>query len=77
MSVHGMEDIYITEENINGDTFEHFVATCLLPQLMPFNGINTHSIVVMDNCSVHHMERVTEMITSVGALLKCPPRLQP
>ena len=77
MSIYGMEDIYITEENVNGDTFENFIGTCLLPQLMPFNGINTHSVVVMDNCSVHHMERVGEMITSVGALIKYLPPYSP
>ena len=48
MSLWVMEDIYITQESVNGDLFEHFVATCLLPLLMPFNGINTHSIVIMD-----------------------------
>ena len=50
MSLHGMEDTYVIEENVDGDIFEDFVATCLLPQLMPLNGVNTHSIVIMDNC---------------------------
>ena len=77
MSVHGMEDTYVTEENINGDIFKHFVATCLLPILNPFGGTNTNSIVIMDNCSVHHMERVAEMITGVGALLKFLPPYSP
>ena len=72
-----MEDIYITQGSVNGDLFEHFVATCLLPLLMPFNGINTHSIVIMDNCSVLHVERITNMITSVGALLKFLPPYSP
>ena len=58
MSHEGVNDL------VNGDTFEKFVTTCLLPQLMPFNGVNNHSIVVMDNCSVHHLERVTQMIHS-------------
>ena len=77
MSISGMEDIYVVEENVNGDIFEHFVATCLLPQLMPFNGVNTHSVVIMDNCSVHHLERITQMITSTGALLKFLPPYSP
>ena len=77
MSLSGMEDIYITEENVNGDIFEHFVASCLLPQLMPFNGVNTHSVVIMDNCSVHHLERVAQMITNTGAILKFLPPYSP
>lgn len=70
MSVHGMEDIYVTEENVNGEIFENFVATSLLPQLLPFNGSNPNSVVIMDNCSVHHLDRITQMIESTGAILK-------
>ena len=51
-----MEDVYLTEDNVNGDIFEHFVGSCLLPILMPFNGVNTQSVIVMDNCSVHYLE---------------------
>ena len=40
---------------IDGDTFENFCRKCLIPLLMPFNGINTHLVFVMDNCSVHHV----------------------
>ena len=44
---------------------------------MPFNGVNTHSVVVMDNCSVHHVERVVETINSVGALIRFLPPYSP
>ena len=37
MSMQGMEDAYIVEENVNGDVFERFVRTSLLPILKPFN----------------------------------------
>ena len=79
MSHEGVNDIYmyLTEENVNSNIFETFVATCLLPQLMPFNGVNNHSIVIMDNCAVHHLERITQMIHSTGALLKFLPPYSP
>ena len=77
MSLKGIEDVYISEENVNGDVFKDFVRKTLLPILMPFNGINTHSVVVMDNCSVHHLERIVEMITSVGALIRFLPPYSP
>ena len=48
MSMCGIEDVYIYEGNANGEVFEHFVRTTLLPLLMPYNGTNTHSVVVMD-----------------------------
>ena len=53
------------------------VRTTPLPILMSFNGINSHSVVIMDNCSVHHLERVLEMITSVGALIRFLPPYSP
>ena len=70
VSLEGVEDVYLTEGNVGGDIFEDFVRTTLLPILMPFNGINSHSVVIMDNCSVHYLQRVTEMISSVGALIR-------
>ena len=77
MSLEGMEDIYLTEDNVNGDVFEDFVRTTLLPILMPFNGANSHSVVILDNCSVHHVHIVIDMITSIGALVKFLPPYSP
>jgi len=48
MSLEGVEDVYLSEENVNGVIFEDFVRTTLLPILMPFNGTNSHSVVIMD-----------------------------
>ena len=77
VSMEGVNDIYLSDENVNGDVFEDFVRTTLLPVLMPFNGVNSHSVVVMDNCSVHHLDRVTDMISSVGALIRFLPPYSP
>ena len=77
MSYLGVEDVYILEDTVDGDVFEDFCRKCLIPLLMPFNGINTHSVVVMDNCSVHHVNGVVEMIHSTGALLRFLPPYSP
>ena len=55
--------------------FYSFVQTHLLPHLQPYNGINPHSIVVLDNyCSIHHIAEVVKSITDVGAhVLFLPP----
>ena len=37
--------------------------------LLPFNGSNRNSVVIMDNCSVHHVAGVEALITEVGALV--------
>ena len=54
MSMNGLEDVYITEGSVNGDSFLEYVRRSLLPTLMPFDGINPNSIVIMDNASIHH-----------------------
>ncbi len=71
----GVEDVHLHEGNVNGDVFEDFVRTSLLPMLMPFNGIN--SVVILDNASLHHMESVTAMINVVGALVRFLPPYSP
>ena len=37
-SNHRVNDIYITEESVNGETFLHFFHTVLLPTLNSFDG---------------------------------------
>ena len=44
---------------------------------MPFNGVNRHSVVIMDNASIHHMEQITDMIHGVGALVRWLPPYRP
>ena len=73
MSLHGVEDIYIAEDTVNGDVFEDFTRTTLLPLLQPFNGTNHNSVVVMDNAAIHHVNRIVEMIHGVGALVRFLP----
>ena len=62
---------------MNGDEFLEFIERDLLPTLMPFNGQNPNSIVILDNCSVHHVSGVASMITQVGALVHFLPPYSP
>ena len=61
----------------NGDTFYDFIEKHLLPHLMPFDGINPHSVVIMDNCAIHHAEGIVEMIEDVGAIVQFLPPYSP
>ena len=73
MSMKGVQDVYLCEGSVNGDRFLDFVRRTLLPLLMPFNGLNDHSVVVLDNASIHHVASIENVINSVGALLSfCP-----
>lgn len=77
LSTDGVEDVYITEGTVDGDKFLDFIRRHMLPLLMPFDGHNPNSIVIMDNASIHHIGPVIELITSVGALVRFLPPYSP
>ena len=54
-----------------------FVERKLLPQLLPFDGFNRNSVVVLDNASIHHVSEVEHLIESTGALLIYLPPYSP
>ena len=44
---------------------------------MPFNGINPHSVVVLDNCAIHHVAEVKSMLEEIGVLVHYLPPYSP
>ena len=77
MSVNGLLDVETIKHTGDGDAFYDFVQCHLIPHLMPFNGINPHSIVILDNCAIHHVTEVVQSITDVGALVHFLPPYSP
>ena len=71
----GIHDVYLHQGTMNGDNFVGFLENCLLPILQPFNWLNPRSIVILDNASIHHIERVKDLVeTQAGSkLLYLPP----
>ena len=57
--------------------FYRFLHTHLLPKLMPYNGINPQSVVILDNCSIHHVDGIVKAIEDVGALVYFLPPYSP
>ena len=53
MLTKGIHDVNITKGITNGDTFCHSIEKYASLYLHPFNGINPHSVLIMDNCSIH------------------------
>ena len=45
--------------------------TFTIPNMIPFYGTNSTSVVVMDNCSIHHVEEVKLLLEEAGILV--PP----
>lgn len=77
LSSEGVEDVYVTDNSVNGDVFLEFVCKCMLPIVMPFDGINPNSVVVMDNASIYHVDEMLELLTGVGVLVKFLPPYSP
>lgn len=53
MTIQGILDLKLVRETVKGDDFVNFVENQLLPNLMNFDGHNSNSVVIPDNCSVH------------------------
>lgn len=77
MSIKGILDVFVTSDTVNGETFYEFTEKHLIPQLQPFDGINPNSVVIMDNCTVHHVPEIVEMIEDVGAIVHFLPPYSP
>ena len=44
-----------------------------MPNIETFNGENPHSVVVLDNYSIHHVQSVIELFREVGVLVHFLP----
>ena len=73
----GILDVDLTSGSVNGDTFYDFVCGTLIPNMHPFDGLSRNSIVVMDNCSIHHTERVRQLLDTAGILVIFLPPYSP
>ena len=73
MTVRGVLDLQIVRGIVNGDIFLRYYST----HLMPYNGENPNSIVLLDNCSVHHVDGVVDTMQDVGAIVHFLPPYSP
>lgn len=62
---------------VNADFFVDFVRGTLIPTMQPFDGTNSKSIAVLDNCSVHHVQAVAEVFETAGILVMFLPPYSP
>ena len=72
-----MLDVYTTTGSVDEEVFLDFLEKSVLPHLLPFNGVNPHSVLLMDNASIHHTDRVISLIQSTGALVHFIPPYSP
>lgn len=73
----GMVEVGVYQGNVDGARFEEFVDQKLCPNLLPFNGVNPRSVVIMDNAAVHHTLAVVDRIHATGAMVVFLPPYSP
>lgn len=54
-----------------------FVLGTMVPEMLPFDGENPQSVIVMDNCSIHHVQSVTDTLSQMGILILFFPPYSP
>ncbi len=62
---------------VDGDKFADFVRGSLIPHMQSYDGYASKSIVILDNCTVHHTEEVTELFHSAGIVVIFLPPYSP
>lgn len=74
ISTDGLLGVDLDTGSVNGEKFYDFVRGTLIPEMLPFNGMNPKSIAIMDNCSVHHVCEVSDLFKDAGIMqLFLPP----
>ena len=76
MTNSGILNYKLTPSTVDADEFKTF-AEDLLPQLMEFNGVNSHSVIILDNCAIHHVEDVVQLFNEVGVMVHFLPPYSP
>ena len=77
MCIDGIVDVHIATGSVNGDIFCDFVKRYRQPQLLPFNGTNPRSVVILDNAAIHHTHSAIQLIEETGALAVFLPPYSP
>lgn len=72
MCMEGLVALELVDGNVNGDVFYDFVRGSLIPN-MP----NPHSVLIMDNCSIHHTDEVTSLLQNAGLVTMYLPPYSP
>ena len=73
----GLVCVDLTKETVTGAKFLDFVRGTLIPEMEPFDGSEKRSIVIMDNCSVHHTTEVKQSFEDAGIMVIYLPPYSP
>ena len=73
----GMVSLELEYGSVNSDNFYDFVRGSLIPNMHPYDGISPKSVAIMDNCSIHHVNAVTDLFQAAGVMVVFLPSYSP
>ena len=77
ISCSGLIGYELQTGSVRGAEFFDFVRGTLIPNMNPFDGYSDNSILVLDNCSIHHVAEITSLLQSMGILVLFLPPYSP
>ncbi len=77
ISSEGLVGVDLELNSVNSDKFIDFIRGTIIPEMQPFDGSNSKSILIMDNCSIHHVRLVKQLLQDAGILLIFLPPYSP
>ena len=63
--------------NTNADKFFDFMRGSLISYMNPFDGSSPKSVLILDNCSIHHVDEILEVFRSTGIVVMFLPPYSP
>ena len=77
LTTEGVVSTEITKGTVDGNKFTEFVHGKIITEMMPFDGENSKSIVILDNCSIYHVLEDETSLKQAGILVYYLPPYSP
>ena len=61
----------------NGEKFTEFVLGTLILEMQQFDGSSARSVLVMDNCTIHHVSAAKQLLSDAGIVTVFLPPYSP
>lgn len=69
--------VELTYGTVTGERFADFIRGTLIPEMTPFDGSPKKSVIIMDNCTIHHTAAIKELLLDAGILVFFSPPYSP
>lgn len=77
ISCDGLVAVELKRGTVDSEFMYDFIRGTLIPRMHTFDGLSPKSIVIMDNCSIHHVEEIKELFNAVGIVVFFLPPYSP